>query len=293
MSEVASKLKPETAEADGEAKWSLDKLAHTAPRRRLRVLPVLLTVLVAAIAVMFGRAMWDAYMSTPWTRDATVRAYVVTMAPEVAGRIVELPVRDNLFVHKDDLLMAIDPTNYKIAVGEADASVQQAQADVQNIDAQIEVQQAQIRANQAQLDQARAALVFAQQQAGTIGPWHKMASAAFRMPSSSRPSCISRRLRYRLQTQTSFWRMSGRRPVVKGLVEALRMYRVRSCLRPVGAGNECPAGPDAGPHGSSPNQQNALVTALPFPRASEPSVGSHRFAVALDADRLAAKPRSC
>src|SRR5208283_3434309 len=55
--------------------------------------------------------------------------------------------------------------------------------------------------------------------------------------------------------------MSGRHPVVKGLVEALRTVRVRSCLRPVGAGKECPAGPDAGPHGSSPNQQNALVMA--------------------------------
>jgi hypothetical protein len=29
--------------------------------------------------------------------------------------------------------------------------------------------------------------------------------------------------------------MSGRRPVVKGLVEGLRTLRVRSCLRPVGA----------------------------------------------------------
>ncbi len=88
------------------------------------------------------------------------------MAPEVAGRIVELPVRDNQFVHKDDLLMAIDPTNYRIAVSQAEAAVQQAQANVQNIDAQMEVQQAQIRANQAQLDQAQAVLVFAQQQAG-------------------------------------------------------------------------------------------------------------------------------
>jgi len=33
--------------------------------------------------------MWGAYMGAPWTRDGTVRAYVVTMAPEVAGRIVE------------------------------------------------------------------------------------------------------------------------------------------------------------------------------------------------------------
>ena len=68
-------------------------------------------MLVAAVAVMSGGAMWDAYMGTPWTRDATVRAYVVTMAPEVAERIVELRVADNEYVRKGDLLMAIDPTN--------------------------------------------------------------------------------------------------------------------------------------------------------------------------------------
>src|SRR5208283_842224 len=34
--------------------------------------------------------------------------------------------------------------------------------------------------------------------------------------------------------------MSGRRPVVKGLVEALRTLRVRSCLRPVGAETNVP-----------------------------------------------------
>jgi hypothetical protein len=88
--------------------------------------------------------------------------------------------------------------------------------------------------------------------------------------------------------------MSGRRPVVKGLVEALRTLRVRSCLRPVSAGHECPAGPDVGPHGSSPNQQNALFMAPAlFLGLPSRSVGSHRFAVALDADRLAAKTRSC
>jgi RND family efflux transporter MFP subunit len=82
--------------------------------------------------VVLGQAMWDAYMGAPWTRDGTVRAYVVTMAPEVSGRIVELPVADNQFVHKGDLLMVIDPTNFKIAVSLAEAAVQQAQANAQN-----------------------------------------------------------------------------------------------------------------------------------------------------------------
>ena len=63
------------------------------------------------------------------------------------------------------LLIVIDPTNYAIAVSQAEASVQQAQASVRTIDAQMTIQQAQIGANLAQLDQAQAGLVFAQQQA--------------------------------------------------------------------------------------------------------------------------------
>src|SRR5262249_19568573 len=61
-----------------------------------------------------------------------VRTYVVTMAPEVAGRIVELPVADNQFVHKGDLLIVIDPTDYKIALELAEAAVKQAEATAQN-----------------------------------------------------------------------------------------------------------------------------------------------------------------
>ena len=103
--------------------------ARATVRPRMRIAPVLITLATVALAVLLGWAMWDAYMGAPWTRDGTVRAYVVTMAPEVAGRIVELPVVDNQFVHKGDLLMVIDPTDYRIAVSLAEAAVQQAQAN--------------------------------------------------------------------------------------------------------------------------------------------------------------------
>ena len=130
-----------------------------------RVGPFLISLTTVAIAGSFGWAMWGAYMGAPWTRDATVRASVVMMAPEVSGRIVELHVTDNQYVRKSDLLMVIDSTNYTIAVSQAEASVQQAQASVQTIDAQMIVQQAQINANRAQLDQVQAGLAFAQKQA--------------------------------------------------------------------------------------------------------------------------------
>jgi len=61
--------------------------------------------------------------------------------------------------------MVIEPTNYKIAVSQAQAAVQQAEANVKTIDAQLSVQQAQISANEAKVAQVQAALVFAQWQA--------------------------------------------------------------------------------------------------------------------------------
>ena len=131
----------------------------------IRIVPLLITLVTTCVAVVLGWTMWNTYMGKPWTRDGTVRSYVVTMAPEVAGRIVELPVQDNEFVHRGDLLLVIDPTDYTIAVRLAEAAVRQAQANAHTIDAQIAVQQAQINASEAQVEGAQAAVTFAQEQA--------------------------------------------------------------------------------------------------------------------------------
>lgn len=126
----------------GEAKGvPVAPRAVAAPPRRRRVVPLLITAVALALAAWLGAAAWNAYMGTPWTRDGTVRAYVVTMAPEVAGRIVNLPVADNQFVHKGDLLVQIDPTDYKIAVALARAAVDQAQANNENVQRQSQRRQ--------------------------------------------------------------------------------------------------------------------------------------------------------
>ena len=129
MSEVETKLRHATTWEEPAAAWSPEPVPRAPARRRLRIIPVVITL---AMVTSAGRAMWDIYMEAPWTRDGTVRVYVVTMAPEVAGRIVELRVADNQFVHKGDLLMVIDPTDYRIAVSLAEAAVQRAQANAQN-----------------------------------------------------------------------------------------------------------------------------------------------------------------
>ena len=141
-------------------------------KRSARIIPLSITLATIAIAVVLGWAMWNAYMVAPWTRDSTIRTYVVAMAPEVAGRVVELPVADNQFVHKGDLLLVIDPTDYKIALELAEAAVRQAHANMQNFEAQITAQQAQVTASQAQVERAEAALTFAEQQAAR---YHQLA----------------------------------------------------------------------------------------------------------------------
>jgi multidrug resistance efflux pump len=97
-----------------------------------RIVGIGITASLVAIAIPLARATWTAYMETPWTRDATVRAYVATIAPEVAGRIVRLPVADNQFVRRGDLLMEIDPTNFAIAVRLAEAALERARVAAAN-----------------------------------------------------------------------------------------------------------------------------------------------------------------
>jgi multidrug resistance efflux pump len=93
-------------------------------KSRIRIAPILITVGTVAVAFLLAWAMWETYMGAPWTRDGTVRAYVVTMAPEVAGRIVKLPAADNQLVHKGDDLFEIDPADYRIALERAQAQAQ-------------------------------------------------------------------------------------------------------------------------------------------------------------------------
>jgi multidrug resistance efflux pump len=126
--------------SSGDIRWSERPVSR-------RIAAVFVTLASVAAAAAIGQRMWRAYIEAPWTRDATVRAYVATMAPEVSGRIVELGVADNQFVHEGDLLMVIDPTDYKIAVSRDQALLQQAIVDAQNI-----VREARRREGLAKLD---------------------------------------------------------------------------------------------------------------------------------------------
>ena len=94
-------------------------------KRIARLIP---SLAILALACAGAYELWTIYMYSPWTRDAKVRADVVTIVPEVAGYVTELHVRDDQFVHKGDVLLEIDPADYRIALDRAQATTQQAEA---------------------------------------------------------------------------------------------------------------------------------------------------------------------
>src|SRR5258708_2545639 len=94
------------------AKGGLPPIRYDNAKPRIPADPVLTTLGAEALDDYNGWAMLQYYMRTPWTRHGTLRAYVVPKAHEVAGRILELPAHDNQCVHKGDVLLVIDPTNY-------------------------------------------------------------------------------------------------------------------------------------------------------------------------------------
>jgi multidrug resistance efflux pump len=92
------------------------------------ILRFLLTAIVVVIAIVLGHALWKHYLYSPWTRDGRVRADVVQVAPDVSGLVTAVPVKDNQFVHKGDVLMAIDQDRYILALQQAEANLAAAEA---------------------------------------------------------------------------------------------------------------------------------------------------------------------
>jgi len=95
------------------------------------VISFIATALVFVAALAIGRALWIYYMDEPWTRDGRVRAEIVNVAPDVSGAVVDLPVVDNGFVKKGQVLMRIDPSHYQVAVEQAEAAVAARRAEWQ------------------------------------------------------------------------------------------------------------------------------------------------------------------
>lgn len=95
------------------------------------LLRTLVTLVIVALAAAAGWWLWHYYLYTPWTRDGRVRAEIITVAPDVSGRVVALDVEDNQRVDKGQTLFQIDPSRYQTAKDKAQAVVEQREAELE------------------------------------------------------------------------------------------------------------------------------------------------------------------
>lgn len=114
-----------------------------------RVRNVLVGLAVLSLAGASVAAVMRHLGEHPRTDDASVRANYIQFAPEVSGRLLKVAIKDNAFVHKGDLLFAIDSRQYEYAL-------QQALADQTLLEAQIVDAKRRIAAEGSAVDAARA-----------------------------------------------------------------------------------------------------------------------------------------
>jgi membrane fusion protein, multidrug efflux system len=128
------------------------------PRRSFTIGAILF--MVAALGLYF-------YLPGLWlvaTDDAYVNAHVVSIVPKVAAYVSKLHVNDNSKVARDDLLLELDPRDFRVAVDMARADLKSAEANAANIEAQLKEQKAIVSESEASLQGDQATMDYAQEQ---------------------------------------------------------------------------------------------------------------------------------
>lgn len=114
----------------------------------------IILIALALLLILFAyHVLSDRY--TPYTSQARVETFLTQVAPEVAGDVLQVYVKDNGAVRKGQLLFRIDPEPYQVAArsAEANLSVAMQAADVSVAD--VAAAQAQLRKHRVDLAASR------------------------------------------------------------------------------------------------------------------------------------------
>jgi membrane fusion protein (multidrug efflux system) len=84
--------------------------------------------LLAAAMITGGGLLVRNTLAWESTDDAQVNGHVMPLSARINGYVLEVPVIEGQLVHAGDLLVTIDPKDYKIAVEQAEATLADAQA---------------------------------------------------------------------------------------------------------------------------------------------------------------------
>ncbi|MDI7864910.1 HlyD family secretion protein [Rhizobiaceae bacterium n13] len=129
-----------------------------------RILKIVVLSGLACLVVVLGSSGWTWWQTGRFeeaTDNAYLRADITSLAPKVAGYVVEVGVEDNQQVKAGDVLFRIDDRDYKARLAQAEANIVAAEAALANLAAERGLQRAAIEQSKAQLDSAVAAQTLA------------------------------------------------------------------------------------------------------------------------------------
>ncbi|RLA40117.1 MAG: HlyD family secretion protein [Gammaproteobacteria bacterium] len=148
-------------EADKQAQKPEKAGQEEAPRAVKRGGMVIAVVIILSLGWYL---VSDRY--TPYTTQARVQGYVIGVAPQVAGKVIEVYAKNNERVEAGQALFKIDPTQYEIALDKA-------QSDYANALRQVEAGGAGVDAARANLESVQANLVKAQKDTSRLERLYK------------------------------------------------------------------------------------------------------------------------
>ena len=105
-------------------------------RRLTRALLLLVVPLIAIAAGLYYYAQGGRHLETD---NAYVKAHIIAVSAEVAGRVAEVAVRDNQPVASGQLLFRIDAAPFEVALARANAQLANARTEVETLRAEHRV----------------------------------------------------------------------------------------------------------------------------------------------------------
>ncbi|WP_186099864.1 HlyD family secretion protein [Burkholderia gladioli] len=119
-------------------------------RKRPGKKPIIILAVVVVVLLIVALVWWLMTRNQVSTDDAYTDGNAVTIAPHVSGYVTRLNVDDNTYVHRGDLLVQIDPRDYRAQLDSADAQLGLARAQLSSAQVQLDIARVQYPAQYAQ-----------------------------------------------------------------------------------------------------------------------------------------------
>ncbi|MGN6469538.1 MAG: HlyD family efflux transporter periplasmic adaptor subunit [Rhizobiaceae bacterium] len=136
-------------EVPADVKAAVPETSLPPKKRKRRLLRLVLMLSVPLLLAAGGAYFWLTGGRYIETDNAYVKQTMAAISSDVAGKIIEVDVRENQKVKAGDVLFKIDPEPFRIAVDQADAALAKARLDVKQLKAAYETAEAKLKADQA------------------------------------------------------------------------------------------------------------------------------------------------